>query len=103
MLMLAALGEFPNGFCAAAIRRSSHAIEAHVVRDSCEHFSVLMLAEQHSEVTVAAQVERDKDVLVPEDVDARAGDTKDWVHGMIIKHGPIIERAHPSANTFRGE
>src|SRR5262249_45979222 len=59
-----------------------------------------MLAEQHRQVAMTAQVQRNQNVLVPKDVDSLAADSERRVDRPIIEDRTVVERLHPSANAL---
>ena len=101
--VLAAAREFEQRFGGAAVGRAADAFEAHVVGEAKEDVGVLVLAQQHRQVAVAAHVEGDEDVLMPEDVDALAADAVDGVDVRVVEEGLVFERAHPGAEAAGGD
>src|SRR4051794_5843857 len=51
---------------------------------------------------MASQVQRHKNVFVPEDVDPLAAGAERRVDGAIVEYTTVIERAHPRANPLSG-
>ena len=59
-----------------------------------------MLAQEHGEPTIAAQIEWEENVLVPENIDASAPKSECRIDGAIIETDAIIERTHPALHQF---
>ena len=81
---------------AATVRAAAHEFKAHVVCDAAEDVGIAVPAEQHRQVAVSAQIEREEDVFVPEDVDllaAVAGLHR--VDRFVVVGALVVQRAHP--------
>src|SRR4051794_8375773 len=100
MLTSAAIQEFPNGSRSTTVRRATHAIKAHMIGNARQDLSVGMLAQQHRQIAMPAQVQWDENVFVPEDVDPLPTNAQRGIDGSVIEHAAIVERAHPGANSF---
>ncbi len=89
---------------AAAIGRAAHELETQVMRRVGEDFRVAVTAQQHRQVAVPAQIQRKKDVFVPEDVDfLPAAFGKDRVDRRIVVDDLVVERAHPPPHGRRAQ
>src|SRR6476659_4932377 len=100
MLASAAVQKFPNCPRSTSKGRSTHAIKAHVVGNASQNLCIRMLTQQHRQIAMTAQVKRDKNIFMPEDVDSLATNAERGVDGSIIEYGSVIKRAHPRANPF---
>jgi hypothetical protein len=103
MHMLAATGELQQRLGGPAVSRAANAFKPHVVGDAIEDVGVLVLAQQHREIAVAAHVEGDEDVLMPEDVNPLPADAVDGIDVLVVEEGLIFEGAHPRAEAAGGE
>ena len=59
---------------------------------------IAVLADQKRDLAMAAEVEHERNVLVPEDEQARAFELgQNWIGGDVVVGGLVIQHAHPSA------